>query len=207
MTKQEPNALPQHFYEQPTLLVAESLVGCYLHRTINVGALPEEIQPLAAKHAEGGAVTLVGRINETEAYLGARDDAAHSYRGPTPRTQVMFGPPGHAYVYLIYGMYWCLNLVTESEGVGEAVLIRGVEPVRGREVMQALRKGRKQIADGPGKLCQALDITGAENRLALDTPKLFVSERTRPTSWVTTPRIGIGYAQKTRHEPWRFVET
>lgn len=202
-----PLALPQDFYERPTLDVAQNLVGCYLHRRLAVEGLPASVQQIADSHSEDGFVDLVGRINETEAYLGARDDAAHTYRGPTPRTQVMFGPAGHAYVYLIYGMYWCLNVVTEGEGVGEAVLVRGLEPVKGREVMQALRSGRKQIADGPGKLCQALDITGAQNTLPLNEAGLFISGRTAPATFEATPRIGIDYAEKTRHELWRFVAT
>ncbi len=199
--------LPLEFYRKPTLTVATDLIGCYLHRVVAVDSLPEGAREVALEQAVDGRVELVGRIVETEGYLGANDDAAHTYRGPTPRTQVMFGPPGHAYIYLIYGMYWCLNIVTEDPGVGEAVLVRGLEPVRGQEVMQALRGGRKQIADGPGKLCQALDITGALNKVSLLGDQLFVTGRTGPASWETTPRIGIDYAQKHRDELWRFVAT
>ena len=137
--------LPHSFYERDTLLVAQDLVGCYLHRR-----LPETL---------GGGV-LVGRITETEGYLGEADDAAHTARGRTKRNQVMFGPPGHAYIYLIYGMWWNLNAVTRPEGTGEGVLIRGIHPISGEEQMRDLRGGRNALGDGPGKLCQAMAITG-----------------------------------------------
>lgn len=198
--------LPTSFYNRPTLQVAEDLIGCHLHRQIRLDGLPEEVRGVAAPFVdEAGMVTLSGKITETEGYLGAVDDASHSHRGPTPRTEVMFEDAGHAYVYLIYGMYWCLNLVTEKVGQGEAVLIRGLEPTVGLPVMRALRSGRKAIADGPGKLCQALNITGQQNRASLSGPELFVTKRTQPAKWVTTPRIGIDYAENTRHKPWRFL--
>ena len=182
--------LPRSFYERDTLLVAQDLVGCYLHRR-----LPETL---------GGGV-LVGRITETEGYLGEADDAAHTARGRTKRNQVMFGPPGHAYIYLIYGMWWNLNAVTRPEGTGEGVLIRGIHPISGEERMRDLRGGRKALADGPGKLCQAMAITGADYGSDLSGTDLFITPRTDPVTLRATPRIGIDYAE-TRHEPWRFID-
>lgn len=196
--------LPEDFYAQDTLSVASGLIGCYLHRVVDLDSLDQSVREAAGDRVTG-RVELVGRIVETEGYLGLVDDAAHSHRGPTPRTRVMFEDPGHAYVYLIYGMWWCLNVVTRPAGVGEAVLIRGVEPIRGTPVMKALRGGRKAVADGPGKLCQALNITGAENGVSLRSPSLFITGSPGKAQWVTTPRIGIDYAHKTRDEPWRFV--
>lgn len=183
--------LPRTFYERETLVVAQDLVGCYLHRR-----LPEEL---------GGGM-LVGRISETEGYLGENDDAAHTARGRTKRNAVMFGPPGHAYVYLIYGMWWNLNVVTRPEGTGEGVLIRGIHPVEGTETMRELRFGRKNIADGPGKLCQALAITGDDYGTDLTGGDIFITPRTEAlVEFRSTPRIGIDYAS-TKHEPWRFID-
>ena len=139
--------LPRDFYDRDTLEVARSLIGTYLHRRI--------------LH-KGQPVELIGRITEAEGYLGANDDAAHSARGYTHRTRAMFGPPGHAYVYFIYGMHWSLNAVAGPIGNGEGVLIRAIQPVAGIDVMHALRSGAKALADGPGKLCQALSITGED---------------------------------------------
>ncbi len=170
--------------------MARDLVGCYLHRR-----LPAEL----------GGGTLVGQITETEGYLGAVDDAAHSSRGKTKRTEVMFGPPGHAYVYLIYGMWWNLNAVTRPEGTGEGVLIRGVVPIQGEDTMRRFRGNAKALADGPGKLCQAFAITGDEYGLDLTGDTLFITERSKPVDIRTTPRIGIDYAS-TRDEPWRFID-
>ena len=117
----------------------------------------------------------------------------------------MFGPPGHAYIYLIYGMWWNLNAVTRPEGTGEGVLIRGIHPISGEEQMRDLRGGRKALADGPGKLCQAMAITGADYGSDLSGTDLFITPRTDPVTLRATPRIGIDYAE-TRHEPWRFID-
>lgn len=186
------NPLPRSFYERETLEVAQDLIGCHVHRR-----LPAEL----------GGHTLVGRITETEGYLGAIDDAAHTARGVTKRNQVMFGPAGHAYVYLIYGMWWNLNAVTRPEGTGEGVLIRGIEPVLGLETMRDFRNGRKAIADGPGKLCQALSISGEDYGTDLTVAEdLFITGRREPSiEFRATPRIGIDYAS-TRDEPWRFID-
>ena len=185
--------LPRDFYARPTLEVAQDLVGCYLHRR-----LPEEL----------GGHTLIGRITETEGYLGEIDDAAHTWRGITKRNRVMFGPPGHAYVYLIYGMWWNMNAVTRPEGKGEGVLIRGIHPISGEETMRELRNGRKALADGPGKLCQALSISGEDYGTDLTDAQsgIFISPRTEEVvEHRATARIGINYAS-TREEPWRFID-
>lgn len=138
-----------------------------------------------------------GTIVETEAYL--RDDpASHSHRGPTRANAAMFGPPGHAYVYRSYGLHWCFNVVAAGHG---AVLIRALAPEAGQEVM-ALRRGREtQLCAGPGRLCQALAITGAMDRLPLDQPPFrLVAGSTRPEI-LSGRRIGISKAQE---QPFRF---
>lgn len=190
MALEIPPPLPRSFYERDTLEVARDLIGAHLHRR-----LPEEL---------GGGL-LVGQITETEAYRGAIDDAAHTYRGMTKRNQVMFGPPGHAYVYFIYGMWWNLNAVTQPEGTGEGVLIRGIHPLIGEETMREFRGGKKALADGPGKLCQALAITGDDYGVDLTGESLFITPRQDPVEVKATPRIGIDYATA-KHEPWRFID-
>jgi len=137
-----------------------------------------------------------GRIVETEAYLGVDDRAAHAWRGMTDRTRVIFGPPGHAYVYFIYGMYECLNFVAEPVGQAGCVLIRALEPVSGIATMQRRRPAAKRVEDlasGPGKLTLALGITRKQNGADLTTSALQVRGlRDEPTVEIaTTPRIGI----------------
>ena len=183
--------LPRSFYERDTLEVARDLIGARLHRR-----LPPEL----------GGHLLVGQITETEGYLGDADDAAHTHRGMTKRNRVMFGPPGHAYVYFIYGMYWNMNAVTQSEGRGEGVLIRGVVPIEGEKIMRELRGGRPAIADGPGKLCQAFAITGDDYGKDLTGSEIFITEKTHQPNLRATPRIGINYADS-KHEPWRFIDS
>lgn len=137
-----PKPLRQTFFARDTVTVAQELVGCVLE--------------------VGDGVS--GRIVEVEAYLGEEDAASHAGRGRTPRSEIMFGPPGFAYVYLIYGMHHCLNFVTEEEGTAGAVLVRAVEPLTGRKIMAQRRgldprKARdRDLTAGPGKLCQALGI-------------------------------------------------
>jgi DNA-3-methyladenine glycosylase len=159
--------LPRSFYERNTILVARELLGTYL------------------VHLADG-VERVGRIVEVEAYLGIHDLAAHSSKGLTARTRVLFGPPGHAYVYLVYGMHWCMNIVTEPEGNGSAVLLRAIEPVRNVA-------GRTQ---GPGLLCRAMQIDHRLNGHDLVSSDLFVAALPGcdAPDIVARPRIGVAYA-------------
>lgn len=165
--------LPRGFYERTTVAVARDLLGKVLVHG-----------PVA------------GIIVETEAYLGGDDLAAHSARGITDRTRVIFGPPGHAYVYFIYGMYECLNLVAEPEGKPGCVLLRAVEPVAGIDLMWRRRPAAKHpedLASGPGKLTLAMGITRAENGADVTRGALVVRNpaEPRPLEIETTPRIGI----------------
>ncbi len=147
-----------------------------------------------------------GRIVEVEAYLGDEDPASHAYRGPTSRNQVMFGPPGFAYVYFTYGSHFCVNVVTEKEGRAGAVLIRALEPLQGMTAQKRRRRRQKltDLASGPGKLTQALGIGRKENGLDLSGKDLFLEDdgfecNTKPRR---TPRIGIRQA---RSKLYRFV--
>jgi len=168
------DCLPRSFYARDTRLVASGLLGHYL-----VHVSP---QGLAA-----------GKIVETEAYL-QNDPACHAARGMTRRNRVMFGPPGHAYVYFIYGMYYCFNVVTREEGVGEAVLIRALEPAAGIPLMQ-IRRGRQKLTElcrGPGCLTQALGITGKQNGRDLTGGTLVICRgKSEDLPTVQTTRIGI----------------
>ena len=151
-----------------------------------------------------------GIIVETEAYLGEEDTACHASRGCTPRTQVMYGPAGHYYVYLIYGMYHMLNIVTGEEGHPQAVLVRALRPVLGVERMAARRGGvpEKHLCDGPGKLCQALAIDRSFNGLAVDGGDLWLEDAppVDDAGISAGPRVGIGYAsEEDQQRPWRFV--
>lgn len=196
------------FYNRPTLKVARELLGHYLVRKTEQGLL-------------------VGRIIETEAYCGPKDKANHASRGLTDRTAPMFGPAGYSYIYLIYGMYCCLNIVTEKEGYPAAVLIRAIEPIKGVGFMMKnrkkewndeakLRSGTRRsfassfhnLSNGPGKLCQALNLTKKQNRLNITTKKNNL--------WIETslekiklrikkgPRVGIDYAGEYKNKLWRF---
>ena len=153
-----------------------------------------------------GAVLLVdgvgGRIVETEAY-DREDPASHTFSGPTPRNQAMFGPPGRAYVYRSYGIHWCLNFVCREEGHGAGVLIRALEPTHGLDVMQERRglHDPRLLCSGPGKLGQALGITHAMNGHRLDRAPFQVLARAADVEVVTGPRIGISKAVDV---PWRF---
>jgi DNA-3-methyladenine glycosylase len=159
--------LPRSFYDRDTVTVARELLGKHLVHVV-------------------AGVERVGRIVEVEAYLGPHDLAAHSARGLTKRTKIMFGPPGYAYVYLIYGMHWCMNIVTQAEGMASAVLLRALEPVKNIE-------GRTQ---GPALLCKAIGIDGGLNGHDLLGGDLFVREGLSPSPIriVKRPRIGVDYA-------------
>jgi DNA-3-methyladenine glycosylase len=153
-----------------------------------------------------GATLMVGKaggvIVEVEAYHHT-DPAAHSYRGPTERNQVMFGPPGVAYVYRSYGIHWCLNFVCEAEGSASAVLIRALEPTAGLAAMRRRRglPDERQLCSGPGKVCEALGVTRAENGLALDRAPFALYARAGKPPIVAGPRIGI---TKAVDHPWRY---
>jgi len=153
-----------------------------------------------------GTIVLVngvgGRIVEVEAYHHT-DPAAHSFRGPTARNAVMFGPPGYAYVYRSYGIHWCLNFVCEPEGSASAVLVRALEPTTGLPVMRRRRgvADERLLCAGPGRVCQALGVTGAYNGLALDAPPFALFARRGPVEVVAGPRIGI---TKAVDKPWRY---
>jgi DNA-3-methyladenine glycosylase len=143
-----------------------------------------------------------GVIVEVEAYHHT-DPAAHSFGGQTPRNAVMFGPPGHAYVYRSYGIHWCLNFVCEREGSASAVLIRALEPTAGLAAMRRRRgvKDERLLCSGPGRLCEALGLTGAHNGLALDRPPFELRVRASAPKIAIGPRIGI---TKAVESPWRY---
>jgi DNA-3-methyladenine glycosylase len=184
--------LPRSFYARSVLVVARECVGKLLvHRT-----------------PEGEAA---GRIVEAEAYRGPLDLAAHSARGLTKRTTVMFGPPGYAYVYLIYGLSWAMNIIAATEGEPHGVLIRALEPVRGVELMVRRRGGRpadaRELTNGPGKLTQALGITGEDYGRDLCGSRLFLQEADRPVGRVgRSARVNVGYAGAWAAKRWRFYE-
>jgi len=154
---------------------------------------------------------LAGRIVEAEAYRGPEDRAAHSWAGRrTARTEVMFGPPGFAYLFFVYGMHWQLNLVTTREGAPHAVLIRAIEPLAGVSLMAA-RRGLPEtsvdLSNGPGKLCQALDIDRRHYGVDLTRGALFLSESVTPVGKLgRSARIGVDYAEAWADKPWRFFE-
>jgi DNA-3-methyladenine glycosylase len=143
-----------------------------------------------------------GRIVEVEAYHHT-DPAAHSYNGKTPRNAVMFGPPGYAYVYRSYGIHWCVNFVCEEEGSASAVLVRAIEPAEGIAAMRRRRgvKDERLLCSGPGRVCNALGITGAHNGLALDRPPFALTASDEAMTIATGPRIGI---TKAADLPWRY---
>ena len=172
--------LPRKFYDRDTAIVSRELLGAVLE----------------CRTPEGVAS---GRIVETEAYMGPHDPACHAAAGLTARTKHLFGPPGVAYVYFIYGMYWCFNAVTREVGHGSAVLVRALEPLDGEDLMRERRpkvKRRVDLTNGPGKLCLALGIVGAHNGGWLDEPpvRILAGEPVADADVVVTPRIGITQA-------------
>lgn len=198
--------LPRDFYLGDTVEIAKNLLGCCLVRKL-------------------GQETLVCRITETEAYVGRTDKACHAYGGRrTPRTEVMFGEAGHAYIYFTYGMHHCLNFVTEPMGEASAVLIRGLEPLLGLDTMSRNRFGkpydgqsvyqRKNFLNGPGKVTKALALTREQNGLDLtESEELFVTNSAADFGINTVntdfticcgKRIGIDYAEEAVDFPWRF---
>ncbi len=171
------DVLPADFYSRDTELVARDMLGAILECST-----PEGVAS--------------GRIVETEAYLGEHDPACHAAVGRTARTSPLYGPPGTAYVYFIYGMHWCVNAVTRAHGLPSAVLIRALEPLNGVDLMRRRRPGARRSEDltsGPARLCSALGITGAHNGTSLQRPPLLVrrGEPVPDAAVQTTPRIGI----------------
>jgi DNA-3-methyladenine glycosylase len=166
--------LPRGFYERPTAVVARELLGKVMGRR------------------QGGRL-LTARIVEVEAYLGLKDAASHARRGPTPRAAIMFGPPGHLYVYLIYGMHHCMNFVTEPAGTAGAVLIRAAEPLAG--FAPGIPTSRP-ILSGPGKVCAGMNISVRDKGLDLTRSDLFfvADDGSRPPRRAVSPRIGVAYA-------------
>ncbi|WP_368639377.1 DNA-3-methyladenine glycosylase [Castellaniella ginsengisoli] len=169
--------LDRAFYDRPAEIVARDLLGRLL-----VHALPDGLR--------------AGRIVEVEAYLGPGDLAAHTSRGRTARTKAMFGPPGHAYIYLIYGMHHCMNVVTGPEGSGTAVLLRALAPVQGLDASTS----------GPGRLCRAMGVTHDHYGIDLcgDTLWLARDEAPAPAEIAASPRIGVDYAGEWAAKPLRF---
>jgi DNA-3-methyladenine glycosylase len=182
--------LPRSFYGRDTIEVARGLLGKMLVREMPAGRL-------------------AARIVETEAYVGPHDKACHASKGMTDRNKVMFGEPGHAYVYFIYGMYHCLNFVTERDGYPAAVLIRAVEPVDGVDAMWSLRKKAKKIEDltsGPGRLCMAMGIDRALDGadLCINGPLYVEDSKEEAHEIISSKRIGVDYAAEYKDKPWRF---
>ena len=210
--------LTADFYNADTVDTARRLLGKILVRRI-----------------ENSNIILAGEITETEAYIGRCDKACHAYGyKKTERTRTLFMSPGHAYIYMIYGMYHCLNFVTEPEGEPAAVLIRGMAPLTGVSEMWRRRYGAAEptrsrirgFLNGPGKICQALDLTRAQNGMDLTGDILFVCDspldlnidinynldkininQDTDGEILARPRIGIDYAEEAREFPWRFILT
>ena len=188
--KVNPKKLDRHFYSRDAEKVAKDLLG----------------KNLVRRSLEGKTV---GKIVETEAYLGEKDPASHSYRGgKTERTEVMFGPSGLAYVYMIYGMYYCFNTVTGKEGKPEGVFIRALKPLEGIELMEDRRglSDKKELTNGPGKLCIAMDIDKELNGEDLCGNKLYITEPEKPSNFdiKKARRINIDYADEAKKWKLRF---
>lgn len=169
--------LKRHFYDRSTIAVAKDLLGKYLiHHT--------------------GDKEQIGRIVEVEAYLGSHDLAAHSAKGLTPRTKIMYGPPGFSYIYLIYGMYYCMNIVTEAQGHPSAVLLRAIEPI----------KNISYRTQGPGLLCKAMNIDKRLNGHDLCSDDFYIAEEKAPLPFtiIKKPRIGVDYAKHWAKRLLRF---
>ncbi|WP_163192766.1 DNA-3-methyladenine glycosylase [Clostridium thermarum] len=191
--------LDRDFYSRDTLVVAEKLLGKYLVRRL-------------------GDTFLIGKIVEVEAYMGEKDKAAHSFGGRrTARNDVMYGEAGHIYVYFIYGMHYCFNVITESVHIPRGVLVRALEPVEGLNIM-ALNRYKKQLSElsckeiknltnGPAKLCRSFGITVEQNGFDLCSDEFYIGENENDSDKfdiVHTTRINIDYAEEARFYPWRF---
>lgn len=177
--------IPRSFFKRNTLIVAQDLLGKYLVRNCNNRKL-------------------IGKIVETEAYMDSNDPACHASKGKTPRNEIMFKEAGYLYIYLIYGMYYCLNIVTEEEGKPCAVLIRALEPIAGISQMMENRKIQKikDLTNGPGKFCQALNINKGHNGIDISGDEIYLTEgKTEEFEIVKAPRIGIKVGVENL---WRF---
>jgi DNA-3-methyladenine glycosylase len=186
------------FFARSTLKIAPELLGKYLVRCV-------------------GGKTLAGKITEVEAYIGEKDLACHASKGRTKRSEILYQQPGTLYVYMIYGMYWCMNIVTECDGFPAALLIRAAEPEEGIDVMLRNRKNKNasadsyaktKLANGPGKLCQAFGIDGKLNGKLIGRNSVIIEDRgvsVFPSQIIRTPRIGVDYAKEWAKKPWRFV--
>ena len=179
LSRRRPRKLGRSFYDRPAVEVAHDLIGAVI-----------------VHHVSGGQ-TLRARIVETEAYVGPNDLASHSSRGRTKRTEVMFGPPGRAYVYFIYGMYEMFNIVVAAEGDAQAVLVRAAEPLDGWDA----------DLSGPGRFARAMRITRADNGRDLTGDELYLlGGATRAEKIVRSPRVGVDYAGDWRDAPLRFSD-
>ena len=190
--------LNRNFYNRDARIVGGDLIGKILVRKYD-------------------DIVIKSRIVETEAYIAAIDKASHGYGGKiTPRTKIMFGPPGYAYVYFIYGMYYCLNFVTEEEGTCSAVLIRAAEPLINEEEMSINRYNKnlneltnyqkRNISNGPGKLCNALKITTDHNGIDLTGDEIYVEDDGfKGFETVRSKRINIDYAEEAKDFLWRYT--
>jgi len=192
--------LPAKFYHQNTFKLAKSLLGKFIVRKI-------------------GSKILIGKIVETEAYYGSKDLASHASRGKTERTKIMFGPAGTAYIYLIYGMYYCFNIVTEAKEFPAAILIRAIQPISGFKQAALNYKIKTKfnnsefriqnsLTNGPGKLCRALKIDKKLNgENLINSKKLFLAEnplKTNSSQIKSAKRIGVDYAGKYKDKLWRY---
>lgn len=190
--------LERKFYNRDSVTVAKELLGKFLVHVV-----------------EGEE--LIGKIVEVEAYMGPDDKAAHSYNNRrTERNEIMYGSPGFSYVYIIYGMYNCMNVVVEEPGKPQAILIRALEPAKSFETMSGFRynklyeelskKEKIGLTSGPGKLCKALNIDRTQNGMDLCGDKLYILEEENISSFdmVSTTRINIDYAEEAKDYPWRF---
>ena len=185
--------LPKSFYANPDVVdVSRKLLGKVLCSTMN-------------------SSFTAGIITETEAYCGRGDKACHANNGlRTQRTEVMYGEPGHAYIYLCYGIHHLLNVVTNKKGLADAVLIRAIQPIDGLKIMKERRDTdqQKNLSDGPGKLTEALGVTRDLNATDLSKPPLWIEDRGisyQEEQIHITPRIGVDYAEEDAEKPWRFL--